>query len=84
MCDVWFDNSLTWNFVLNEDLIQEDSNVTIDINEKLKELFRMGKDFIPKVESNGSGRRTKKIKSISKNVEKEKAKELVDPNMTPS
>lgn len=36
--DVWFDNALTWNFVLNEQDYHENNELTLDINSKINSI----------------------------------------------
>ena len=38
MFDVWFDNALSWNFVLNENDYHEKNEVTRGVHERLREL----------------------------------------------
>lgn len=36
--DVWFNNSLSWNFVLNEEDYHENNPVTLEVSKKIQEL----------------------------------------------
>lgn len=38
MFDVWFDNSLSWNFVLNEEDYHENNQLTIDVANKIAQM----------------------------------------------
>lgn len=38
--DVWFDNALTWNYVLNENDYHESNPLTVQMNQRLKEIAK--------------------------------------------